>query len=225
MPVQGIDISKYQGDIDWARVREGRNPLRLPEGLRRRRPRRQPLLRELGGGGGRRRPARRLSLHVLVPHRERAGGLVQRRPCRRIATQLPPVLDLEWNNASVTCPKRVPRDDALEKIHKMLEIMEYHTGKRPVIYTDINFHRDVLEGRVHAATSSGCEASPPSRTSASATARGRSGNIPRPAASPASAATSTATPSTAPKATGSAGCRATASAAEPSRLARPGCMT
>ena len=24
--------------------------------------------------------------------------------------------------------------------------MEYHTGKRPVIYTDINFHRDVLEG-------------------------------------------------------------------------------
>ena len=61
-------------------------------------------------------------------------------------TQLPPVLDLEWNHASVTCPKRVPRDDALAKIRKMLEIMEYHTGKRPVIYTDINFHRDVLEG-------------------------------------------------------------------------------
>jgi lysozyme len=63
-------------------------------------------------------------------------------------TQLPPVLDLEWNNHSPTCPKRVSREVALEKIDKMLEIMQYHTGKKPVIYTDINFHRDVLEGEL-----------------------------------------------------------------------------
>jgi lysozyme len=61
-------------------------------------------------------------------------------------SQLPPVLDLEWNNHSTTCTRRVSREEALEKIRKMLEIMEYHTGKKPVIYTDINFHRDVLEG-------------------------------------------------------------------------------
>ena len=28
----------------------------------------------------------------------------------------------------------------------MLAIMEYHTGKRPIIYTDPKFHREVLEG-------------------------------------------------------------------------------
>ena len=39
-------------------------------------------------------------------------------------TQLPPVLDLEWNDDSPTCPKHMPRDDALAKIRKMLEIME-----------------------------------------------------------------------------------------------------
>ena len=30
----------------------------------------------------------------------------------------------------------------------MLAAMEAHTGKRPIIYTDINFHRDVLEGEL-----------------------------------------------------------------------------
>ena len=31
----------------------------------------------------------------------------------------------------------------------MLREMEAHTGKRPIIYTDITFHRDVLEGELH----------------------------------------------------------------------------
>jgi lysozyme len=62
------------------------------------------------------------------------------------ASQMPPVLDVEWNHASATCPRQTTPQDAREKIHKMLEIMEYHTGKKPIIYTDINFHRDVMEG-------------------------------------------------------------------------------
>ena len=28
----------------------------------------------------------------------------------------------------------------------MLDAMEAHTGKRPIIYTDPKFHREVLEG-------------------------------------------------------------------------------
>jgi lysozyme len=30
----------------------------------------------------------------------------------------------------------------------MLEEMERYTGKRPIIYTDITFHKDVLEGEL-----------------------------------------------------------------------------
>jgi lysozyme len=56
------------------------------------------------------------------------------------------VLDLEWNFHSKTCPRRIPRDDALAKIKVMLEAMEAHSGKRPIIYTDPKFHREVLEG-------------------------------------------------------------------------------
>ena len=35
-PVQGIDVSKYQGNIDWQAVREFRRPLCLDQGDRRR---------------------------------------------------------------------------------------------------------------------------------------------------------------------------------------------
>ena len=61
---------------------------------------------------------------------------------------LPPVLDLEWNGHSRTCPKKLPRETALEKIQLMLKEMEAHTGKRPIIYTDITFHKEVLEGEL-----------------------------------------------------------------------------
>ena len=80
----------------------------------------------------------------LPPSRQR--GLPK--PFRRIDPSQLPVLDLEWNSASPTCPKRVPREQALEEISVMLSMMEQHTGKRPVIYTDITFHRDVLQGEL-----------------------------------------------------------------------------
>ena len=59
---------------------------------------------------------------------------------------LPPVLDLEWNNHS-SCKNKHNRADILEKVRVMLAAMEAHTGKVPIIYTDINFHRDILAGR------------------------------------------------------------------------------
>jgi lysozyme len=58
------------------------------------------------------------------------------------------VLDLEWNGHSRTCPRKLPREPALEKIQLMLKEMEAHTGKRPIIYTDITFHKEVLEGEL-----------------------------------------------------------------------------
>ena len=61
---------------------------------------------------------------------------------------LPPVLDLEWNAQSRTCPRRLPRGEALAMVKVMLQEMEAHTGKRPIIYTDVTFHRDVLEGEL-----------------------------------------------------------------------------
>ncbi len=61
---------------------------------------------------------------------------------------LPPVLDVEWNGHSQKCPKKLPKAEALAMTQYMLQEMEAYTGKRPIIYTDITFHKDVLEGEL-----------------------------------------------------------------------------
>jgi lysozyme len=147
MPVQGIDISKYQGDIDWRRVRDA--------GIR------FAWLKVSEGGdhvdhrfyenweAAARAGIPRGAYHFMYWCRtasEQAVWFTQAVP--QDSSQLPPVLDLEWNHTSPSCPNKVPKDEAMKQIRKMLEIMEYHTGKRPIIYTDINFHRDVLEGEL-----------------------------------------------------------------------------
>ncbi len=146
MPVQGIDISKYQGDVDWRRV--GDSGVRFA------------YLKVSEGGdhvddrfyqnwaGAAAAGVPRGVYHFMYWCRtasDQALWFTQAVP--QDPTQLPPVLDVEWNHASETCPQQTTPEDARAKIRKMLEIMEYHTGKRPIIYTDIAFHRDVLQGR------------------------------------------------------------------------------
>jgi lysozyme len=75
--------------------------------------------------------------------RQQAAWFVENIPSDPDA--LPPVLDLEWNNDS-SCKKKFSKADMLEKIRVMLAAMEAHTGKLPIIYTDITFHRDILAG-------------------------------------------------------------------------------
>jgi lysozyme len=147
LPVQGIDVSKYQGDIDWARVRASGIAfayLKVSEGGDHVDSRFYDNWERAARAG-----VPRGAYHFMYWCRtasEQAVWFTQAVP--QDASQLPPVLDLEWNNDSVTCPQHVPRQQALAMIHKLLAIMEQHTGKRPVIYTDINFHRDVLEGEL-----------------------------------------------------------------------------
>jgi hypothetical protein len=74
---------------------------------------------------------------------EQANWFIKMVPNDRDA--LPPVLDLEWNNHS-SCKNTHNRADILEKVRVMLAAMEAHTGKVPIIYTDMTFHRDILEG-------------------------------------------------------------------------------
>ena len=51
------------------------------------------------------------------------------------------------NSAAITYLAGQPRDKALAKIREMLKGLQEHTGKKPIIYTDITFHEDVLEGQ------------------------------------------------------------------------------
>jgi lysozyme len=62
------------------------------------------------------------------------------------ADALPPVLDIEWTPTSPTCRRRPPRAEVLAAMRIFLREVERHYGKRPIIYTTVDFHRDVLDG-------------------------------------------------------------------------------
>jgi lysozyme len=146
MPVQGIDVSYWQGDIDWAAARDA--------GVR------FAFIKATEGGdhldpkflenweGAKRAGIARGAYHFVYwcrPAHEQALWFMLNVPPDPDA--LPPVLDLEWNTASKSCPGKVKRDVALAKIKVLLDAMQAYTGKRPIIYTDPVFHREVLRGQ------------------------------------------------------------------------------
>ncbi|RVU18038.1 glycoside hydrolase [Methylobacterium oryzihabitans] len=146
-PIQGIDVSKWQGPIDWASVRSAGTQF--------------AFIKATEGGD-----------HVDDRFRENWVGAARAGVprgayhfvfwCRSAKEQmdwfkanvpndpnaLPPVLDVEWNGHSQKCPKKLPKAEALAMTQYMLQEMEAYTGKRPIIYTDITFHKDVLEGEL-----------------------------------------------------------------------------
>lgn len=146
MPVQGIDVSYFQGDIDWRKVAKAGIRfayIKATEGGDRVDPKFKRNWREAKRAG-----LPRGAYHFMYwcrPANEQAAWFATHVP--KDAAMLPPVLDVEWNAHSPTCPVRLPRATAIAKIRVMLEAMEAHTGKRPIIYTDPKFHHDVLEGQ------------------------------------------------------------------------------
>jgi lysozyme len=145
MPVQGIDVSYWQGDIDWQKVGDAGVQfayIKATEGGDRVDPKFLDNWRAAKQAG-----IARGAYHVMYWCRaaqEQASWFMLNAPGDEDA--LPPVLDLEWNSHSKTCPHRLARDTAIAKIKIMLKAMEAHSGKRPIIYTDPKFHREVLEG-------------------------------------------------------------------------------
>jgi lysozyme len=145
MPVQGIDVSYWQGDIDWQKVSAAGVHfayIKATEGGDRLDPKFRKNWQAAKQAG-----ITRGVYHVMYwcrAAKEQAQWFMTNVP--KDSDALPPVLDVEWNSHSKTCPSRIPRDTAIAKIKIMLEAMEAYTGKRPIIYTDPKFHREVLEG-------------------------------------------------------------------------------
>jgi lysozyme len=147
LPVHGIDVSRWQGKIDWASVKAAGTKfafIKATEGGDHVDPR---FIENWYGAGNAGVP--RGAYHFVYwcrPAHEQAEWFKRNVPNDPDA--LPPVLDLEWNGHSRTCPKKVSRESALATTRLLLREMEAHTGKRPIIYTDIPFHKDVLAGEL-----------------------------------------------------------------------------
>jgi lysozyme len=143
--VSGIDVSRYQGDIDWDSVHNAGVRfawIKATEGGDRvdeKFARNWAMAKAAGVPRG--------AYHFAYwcrPMEEQAAWFTANVPNDPDA--LPPVLDVEWNGQSKTCPKRVPREYAIAQMKIILAAMERAYGKKPVIYTSVDFHRDVMEG-------------------------------------------------------------------------------
>jgi lysozyme len=142
LPIHGVDISKWQGKVDWAALRQAGTKF--------------AFIKATEGGdhvdnrflenwfAARNAGVPRGAYHFVYwcrPAHEQSVWFKKNVP--QDPDALPPV---EWNGESVNCPRKVPREQALAMIDVLLREMEAHTGKRPILYTDITFHKEILEG-------------------------------------------------------------------------------
>ncbi len=143
--IHGIDVSKYQGDIDWNAVRNSGVKfvwIKATEGgdyLDEKFAQNWAMAGVVGIPHG--------AYHFMYwcrPPEEQAQWFIQHVP--NDPNALPPVLDVEWNADSKTCPRHVSREVALADMKVMLDAMQRAYGKKPIIYTSVDFYRDVLDG-------------------------------------------------------------------------------
>ncbi len=141
--VHGIDVAKYQGDIAWSDVKSSGIDfafLKATEGADRiddKFAQNWAAAKEAGMPRG--------AYHFnywCSPMSDQIAWFKRNVPVDPDA--LPPVLDLEWNFQSPTCPRKVSSDVAIPAIRAFVTEIERHYRKRPILYTDIVFHRDIL---------------------------------------------------------------------------------
>jgi lysozyme len=141
--VHGIDVAKYQGTIDWHAVKRSGIAFAFIKATEGADLRDERFAENWAAAKAAGIPRGAYHFNYWCSSFEDQFNWF-RRNVPRDKDALPPVLDLEWNHASPTCPRKVSRARAKAEIRKFLRLAEAWYGKRPIIYTDIPFYRDVL---------------------------------------------------------------------------------
>ena len=143
-PVHGVDVSRWQGDIDWAKLRtQGANfaYIKATDGG----DHLDPMFK-VNWRGAHEAGLKRGAYHFFYWCRsaaDQAEWFIRNVP--KVDGALPPVIDVEWNHLS-NCKKRPSREVVLEKMRVFMDRLERHYGQRPIIYTAPDFYRDNLQG-------------------------------------------------------------------------------
>lgn len=141
--VHGIDVSRYQGKVDWSKMstyRSGKDSIAISfvfikatEG--------RSLKDEcfkLNWSGARRHKIIRGAYHYFIPSRsaeEQAQNFI--RQVKLEPGDLPPVLDVEEHGRAGS--KKLQQD-----IKIWLDLVEKHYGMKPILYTYIDFYEQHL---------------------------------------------------------------------------------
>ena len=144
LAVHGVDVSRWQGDIDWPKLRtQGANfaYIKATDGG----DHLDPMFRK-NWRGAHEAGLRRGAYHFFYWCRtagEQADWFIRNVP--REPNALPPVIDVEYNGES-SCKRRLSPEKIREKMQVFMDKLERHYGQRPIIYTAPDFYRDNLQG-------------------------------------------------------------------------------
>ncbi|MBA3042350.1 MAG: glycoside hydrolase family 25 protein [Alphaproteobacteria bacterium] len=143
--VHGIDVSKWNGDVDWVKVRKSGVSfafIKATEGKDVVDSRFDEYWRQAAAAGIPHAPYH--FYYFCSTADEQADWFIRNVP--KASMHLPPVLDVEWNHTSKTCNYRPSAMTVRAEMKRFMDRIEAYYGKRPIIYTSVDFHRDNLEG-------------------------------------------------------------------------------
>ncbi|MBB6259842.1 lysozyme [Paenochrobactrum gallinarii] len=140
-PIHGTDVSKYQTTVDWNAARKSGISFAFIKATE-------------GGdrfderftehwGASRAAHVKRGAYHFYYFCRtaaDQARWFIKNVP--NDPSALPPVLDMEWNASSPTCKLRPNAAIVRKEMLTFLNMVEKHYGKRPIIYTTVDFFDD-----------------------------------------------------------------------------------
>ncbi len=145
-PIHGLDISRWQEPVDW--------PVAKAAGVN------FVFIKATEGGDFadpkfdlHRRGAQAAGVpwgayhyyYFCRPAEEQARWFIRNVPK---GADLPHVLDMEWTPHSRTCTLRPEGSKVRSEAKKFLDILEAHYGRRPVVYSTVDFYRDTEIGRL-----------------------------------------------------------------------------
>ncbi len=144
LAVHGVDVSRWQGDINWAKLRtQGANFvfIKATDGG----DHLDPMFKKnwkAADQAGLKRGAYHFFYWCRVAS-DQADWFIRNVP--KVKGALPPVIDVEWNGDSA-CKRRPSPAKVREKMQVFMDKLEAHYGQRPIIYTAPDFYRDNLQG-------------------------------------------------------------------------------
>jgi len=142
-PVRGLDVSGYQGDIDWARVAAAPEHyafvyLRAAHGL-------EPDDHFAQYWAGARAQGLRVGAYqfyeVCQDATQQADLFIRLTP--RAADALPEVVDIE---ASKDCPNLPPKDVFLKNLKVFTDLFTIAYGRRPMLYVNHDVYKNYFAG-------------------------------------------------------------------------------
>lgn len=139
-PVHGIDVARYQGDIDWKTAKRGGVAFAFIKATEGGDHLDAKFMQNWAGAG--RAGVPRGAYHFYFFCRtaaEQARWFIRNVP--KDPNALPPVLDMEWNHLS-SCKYRPEPAKVRAEMRRFLAMVERHYGKRPLIYTTVDFYAD-----------------------------------------------------------------------------------